>query len=324
MSIVRHDWTFEEIKNLNEQPLFHLMAQAHAIHSHYHNIGEIQTCSLISVKTGGCQEDCKYCAQSSYYKTALTPQALMPYEKVLEEAKKAKVRGVTRICLGAAWREVRENKPFEDILKMIAGIRQLGLEVCCTLGMLKESHARKLKTAGLYAYNHNLDTSENYYSSITTTRTYKDRLDTLKVVRNVGLTVCCGGILGLGEESTDRLQLLHTLATMNPHPESVPINRLEAIAGTPFENFPRLSFWEMLRIICLARITMPQTMVRLSAGRLEMSFAEQTLCFLAGANSIFLGEKLLTVANHPVDKDEELFQLLGLKKQPPYVDGKIL
>jgi biotin synthase len=277
-------------------------------------------CSLISIKTGGCSEDCKYCAQSSRYQTSVLAQPLMQHEEVLHEAKKAVKRGATRICLGAAWREVRDSKQFDEILRMVKDITHLGVEVCCTLGMLKHHQAQKLKKAGLYAYNHNLDSSEKFYRTIITTRTYQDRLNTLDVVEEAGLSVCCGGILGMGEELVDRLELLLTLCRRNPHPESVPINRLTQIPGTPLENQPQISFWEILRIIAVARIVLPKTMIRLSCGRVNMSFEEQALCFLAGANSIFAGEKLLTVANTSSDQDEEMFQLLGLEKMDAFAN----
>lgn len=246
---------------------------------------------------------------------------MMQYEAVLSEARKAIAQGATRICLGAAWREVRDNKQFEEILQMVKGITALGVEVCCTLGMLKESQATRLKEAGLYAYNHNLDTSEQYYSSIITTRTYQDRLNTLDVIQKARLSVCCGVILGLGEKPLDRLQVLLMLSRRNPHPESVPINRLNAIPGTPLEDEPQVCIWEMIRVIAIARIVLPKAMIRLSFGRIEMSYPEQALSFLAGANSLFMGEKLLTVANTSLDKDEEMFRLLGLKKRPAFAQG---
>lgn len=278
----------------------------------------MQVCALISIKTGGCQEDCKYCAQSSRYKTSVAPQAMMKVEDVLAEAKKAAARGATRVCLGAAWREVRDSKQFEDVLAMVKGIADLGVEVCCTLGMLQEHQALRLKEAGLYAYNHNLDSSEKFYKTIITTRTYQERQDTLDIAEKANLSVCCGGIIGMGEEPLDRLELLLVLSKRNPHPESVPINRLSQIPGTPLEQQPVLSVWEMIRMIATARIVMPQAMIRLSAGRIDMSHEDQALCFLAGANSIFAGEKLLTVANTPIDRDEEMFSILGLKKRPAY------
>lgn len=311
--LIRYDWTIEKLKELYARPLLELISTAHTLHTQFHHPTEVQVCSLISIKTGGCPEDCKYCAQSSRYQTAVSAQPLMSYETVLSEAKKAIERGATRVCLGAAWREVRDNKPFEEILRMIKGITDLGVEVCCTLGMINENQAKRLKEVGLYAYNHNLDSSRKFYQTIITTRSYQDRLDTLDVIERAGLSICCGGILGMGEDHIDRLELLLTLGKRNPHPESVPINRLSPIPGTPLENHPQLPVWEMIRVIAIARIILPKTMIRLSSGRMEMSYEEQALCFLAGANSLFVGEKLLTVANTSLDKDKKMFQLLGLK-----------
>lgn len=315
---IRHDWTIDELQQIYDTPLLQLISKSNLIHVHYHPPGEVQVCSLISIKTGGCPEDCKYCPQSSHYQTAVSAQPMMSCSEVLKEAQRAIGRGATRICLGAAWRETRDSKQFEDVLEMIKGITDMGVEVCCTLGMLKEHQAIRLKEAGLYAYNHNLDSSEKFYKTIITTRTYQDRLNTLDIAEKADLSVCCGGILGLGEDSLDRLELLLTLCTRSSHPESVPINRLSPIPGTPLGNRPKLSAWEMVRLIAVARIVMPKAMIRLSAGRIEMSFEEQALCFLAGVNSIHAGEKLLTIANTSIDKDEEMFQLLGLKKRPPF------
>ncbi|MBA3239227.1 MAG: biotin synthase BioB [Parachlamydiaceae bacterium] len=315
---IRHDWNLSELEALHALPLLELLSKSHLLHTKFHKIGEIQVCTLISIKTGGCPEDCKYCAQSSRYQTAVSAQPVMRYEEVISDAKKAIARGATRICLGAAWREVRDSKQFEDVLKMITGITHLGVEVCCTLGMLKEEQAQRLKEAGLYAYNHNLDSSENFYKSFVTTRTFQDRLETLDRVEKANLSLCCGGILGMGEEIQDRLELLLTLCTRNPHPESVPINRLSPIEGTPLQDQPKISIWEMLRIIAIGRIVLPASMIRLSAGRIEMSFEEQALCFFAGVNSIHAGEKLLTVANTSNDSDEKMFHLLGLNKRPAF------
>jgi biotin synthase len=318
---IKYNWTKEELQTLYDLPLLDLISKSHILHTQFHQTGEIQVCSLISIKTGGCPEDCKYCAQSSRYQTPVSAKPMMKYEEVLNEAKKAIARGATRVCLGAAWREVRDNKQFDDVLAMIKGITNLGVEVCCTLGMIKEHQAQRLKEAGLYAYNHNLDSSENFYQTIITTRTYQDRINTLNIVEKANLSVCCGCILGMGEHIQDRLEFLLTLCRRNPHPESVPINRLSPIPGTPLENQPKVSIWEMVRMIAVARIVLPRAMIRLSSGRIEMSNEEQTLCFLAGANSIFMGDKLLTVANTPTDKDEQMFQLLGLKKRPAFSQG---
>lgn len=310
---MKHTWTLEELQKIYDQPLLKLISEANVVHTEHHDREEIQVCSLISIKTGGCSEDCKYCAQSSRYQTATEAQPLMSHEAVLSQAKRAVQQGASRVCLGAAWRGVREGLQFEKVLNMIKEIADLGVEVCCTLGMLNEHQAKRLKDAGLYAYNHNLDTSENYYKTIITTRTYQDRLTTLDHVEKAGLSVCCGAILGLGETVQDRLELIQTLSQRSTPPESVPLNRLVAIPGTPLEERPLLSIWEFVRIVALARIVLPKSKLRLSAGRLEMSYEEQALCFLAGANSIFAGEKLLTVANPPFDRDGEMLKLFGLK-----------
>lgn len=309
----RHNWALPELQDLYDLPLIELISKAHQVHIENHRIGEIQVGHLISIKTGGCPEDCKYCAQSSRYQTPVSAQPLMAYEEVLIQAQKAIDQGATRICLGAAWREVRDSKQFEQVLEMIRGIACKGVEVCCTLGMVNKSQAQRLKEAGLYAYNHNLDTSEEFYKTIITTRTYQDRLRTLDTVDEVGLTSCCGAILGMGETVIDRLQFLVTVSNRNPHPASVPINRLTPIPGTPLENQLPISIWEMLRIVAIARLTMPKTMVRLSAGRVAMSKEDQLLCFFAGANSLFIGETLLTVDNPAFEQDQEMFNLLGLK-----------
>lgn len=315
----KHDWTVEDLQKLYDLPLLELISKAHQVHIHFHQPDEIQVCHLISIKTGGCPEDCRYCAQSSRYRTSTPAQPMMGIEEIVHEAAQAIRQGATRICLGAAWREVRDSKQLHDILQVIQSITDLGAEVCCTLGMLKKHQAKLLKEAGLYAYNHNLDTSENFYPSIITTRTYRDRLETLAIVQEADISICCGGILGMGETLQDRLELLHALCTRNPHPESVPLNRLSPIPGTPLENQPPVSIWELIRLIAVARIAMPQTMIRLSSGRLQMSYEEHALCFLAGANSIFSGEKLLTVSNTSMDADQEMFRLFGLKKRPAFV-----
>lgn len=319
---IRYDWTIEELNALHAMPLLELLSKAHLVHAQFHAPSEIQVCSLISIKTGGCPEDCKYCSQSSRYQTSVSAQPLMQVEEVLTAAKKAVSFGATRVCLGAAWREVRDSKQFEEVLQMVRTITDLGVEVCCTLGMLKAHQAKRLKEAGLYAYNHNLDSSEKFYKTIITTRTYQDRLDTIDLVQKADITVCCGGILGMGEESFDRMELLLTLSKMNPHPESVPINRLTQIPGTPLEDRPNCSVWEMIRVIAVARIVLPGAIIRLSCGRINMSYEEQALCFLAGANSIFAGDTLLTVANTSTEKDAEMFQLLGLKQRPPFAKTK--
>lgn len=314
-TLIRYDWTLEEIKAYYHQPILELVYQSATVHRRFHDPLKVQVCHLISVKTGGCPENCFYCAQSSRNQTGIRAESLMTVEDVLSRAKWAIERGATRICLGAAWRNVRPNKPFEEILKMVEGIATMGAEVCCTLGMLEHPEAARLAQAGAYAYNHNLDTSQAYYSKITTTRTYQDRLNTLDVVEENDLSLCCGGIIGMGESIDDRLSLLHTLATRKRHPDSVPINLLEAITGTPLENQPPVPFWEFLRTIATARRLMPQAKVRLSAGRRKLSKVEHALCFFAGANSLFSGEKLLTVPNSDPDDDDILLELLGLEKE---------
>ncbi len=315
---LRYDWSLKELKEIYELPLLELISKAHLTHTLFHQVGEIQVCTLISIKTGGCPEDCKYCSQSSRYPTAVKAEPLMPYENVITEAKKAVSRGATRVCLVAAWREVRDSNQFKEVLRMTKGVSDLGVEVCCCLGMMKEAQAKQLKEAGAYAYNHNLDSSEKFYKTIITTRTYQDRLDTLDVVEAAGLSVCCGGILGMGEDTVDRLELLLKLCNRNPHPESIPINLLSPVPGTPLQNQPRVSIWELVRMIAATRYVIPQAMIRLSCGRIDMTYEDQALCFLAGANSIHVGEKLLTLANTPIDRDEEMFEILGLKKRTAF------
>lgn len=309
---LRNDWTIEEVNEIYNQPLLELVHRAATIHRQYNDTGEVQVCTLLSIKTGGCSEDCAYCPQAARYNTGVGVQALMKKDEVLEYARKAKDAGSTRFCMGAAWREVRDNRDFDRVIDMVKGVNEMGMEVCCTLGMLTEHQAERLADAGLYAYNHNLDTSSEYYGEIITTRTYDDRLKTLDNVRKAGVTVCCGGIIGLGEKHEDRITMLYTLATLPEHPESVPINALVPIQGTPLADQPKVDIWDMVRMIATARILMPSTMVRLSAGRAQMSVAEQAFCFMAGANSIFAGEKLLTTPNPSFDEDAQMFDLLGL------------
>jgi biotin synthase len=316
--MLRTDWTLEEVQAIYHQPVLELVAQASEVHRQHQATGEVQVCTLLSVKTGGCPEDCAYCPQAARYHTDVPVHKLLPDAEVIAAAERAKEAGSTRFCMGAAWREVRDNRDFDRVLNMVSEVNNLGLEVCCTLGMVNEYQAERLKEAGLYAYNHNLDTSEENYSNIITTRTYDDRLDTLENVRKAGLSVCSGGIIGLGETDEDRVKMLHTLATLPAHPESVPVNALVPVQGTPLAEQPRVSVWEMLRMIATARILMPKTMVRLSAGRQEMPVTEQALCFLAGANSIFSGEKLLTTPNPDFDADKEMFALLGLKPRQAF------
>lgn len=315
---LRTDWSLEEIQEIYYKPVLELIVEAANVHKQYQATGEVQVCTLLSVKTGGCPEDCSYCPQAARFHTGVDVHKLLSQEQVLTAAQRAKDGGSTRFCMGAAWREVRDNRDFDKVLDMVKGVNEMGLEVCCTLGMVNEYQAEKLKEAGLYAYNHNLDTSEENYSNIITTRTYDDRLDTIHNVRKAGISVCSGGIIGLGETDEDRIKMLHTLSTLEQHPESVPVNALVPVKGTPLENQPLVSVWEMVRMIATARILMPKTMVRLSAGRERMSVTEQSLCFLAGANSIFTGEKLLTTPNPDFDQDKAMFELLGLNPRKSF------
>jgi biotin synthase len=321
MAQIRYNWQKDEILAIYNTPFLELVYQAATVHRQFHNPKQIQVCKLISIKTGGCPEDCGYCAQSSYYKTEVKPEALLAKETVLNIAQKARENGVSRICMGAAWREVRDNSQFEQVLDMVKNVASMGLEVCCTLGMLTANQAQKLQDAGLYAYNHNLDTSEEYYSSVITTRTYSDRLNTIKNVRSTNVTVCSGGILGLGESVEDRVGMLYTLSSLEPHPESVPINILSQVEGTPLANQPEVPIWDVVRMIATARIIMPTSDVRLSAGRARLSPVEQSLCFMAGANSIFSSDdqKMLTVTTPcpDYDTDGEMLKLLGLEMRPP-------
>lgn len=322
--MIRNNWTLDEVKEIYQSPLLDLIYRAATEHRRHNDTGEVQVCTLLSIKTGGCTEDCAYCPQAARYHTDINVHGLMKYDDVMEYASRAKAAGSTRFCMGAAWREVRDNRDFDRVLEMVKGITAMEMEVCCTLGMLTEEQAQKLADAGLYAYNHNLDTSDEYYEAIITTRTYEDRLQTLDNVRKAGVTVCCGGIIGLGETHEDRMKMLHTLATMPEHPESVPVNALVPIPGTPLANNPKVDIWDMVRMIATARILMPKAMVRLSAGRQEMSVAEQSLCFLAGANSIFAGDKLLTTPNPSFEDDNAMFDLLGLKPRVSFKEEKVL
>lgn len=310
---LRHDWQKTEIQTIYDTPLPELIYRAQTVHRQFHAPDRVQTCQLISIKTGGCPEDCAYCPQSAHYDANVERQGLLDSEQVIGVARDAASRGVTRFCMGAAWREAPQGREFEKVLEMVRGVSALGLEVCCTLGMLTDTQANRLKEAGLTAYNHNLDTSPDFYGSIITTRVYDERLKTLAAVRKAGITVCCGGILGMGEKASDRVGLLHQLATLNPHPESVPINMLVRVEGTPLASMPSLDPLEMVRAIATARLLMPRSRVRLAAGRKQLSAEAVTLCFLAGANSIFVGEKLLTTPNPGPDEDEQLLQSLGLK-----------
>jgi biotin synthase len=312
MSEVRHNWTKEEILNIYNTPLLELVYQAATVHRQYHTAGEVQVSSLLSIKTGGCVEDCAYCPQAARYNTEVKVQKLMQVDEVMEMATRAKNAGASRMCLGAAWREVRNNRDFDRVIEMVKGINGLEMEVCCTLGMLDEEKAARLAEAGLYAYNHNIDTSKENYTNIISTRTYDDRLDTLKNVRKAGMTVCSGGIIGMGESVDDRIGMLHTLVNLNPQPESVPINALVAVEGTPMEDQPPVPVWDMVRMVATARIVLPKSAVRLSAGRMQLGVPGQAMCFMAGANSIFAGDKLLTTPNPEFDEDMQMFEILGL------------
>jgi len=322
MNEIRNNWTIEEISEIYHSPLLELIYRAATVHRKYHSTAEVQVCTLLSIKTGGCSEDCAYCPQSARYQTDVDAEKMLDSNTILEAANKAKSAGSTRFCMGAAWKNARTNKEFDKVLKLVSEITDMGLEVCCTLGMLSDEQAEKLKEAGLYAYNHNLDSSEDFYNRIITTRSYQDRLDTLKRVRNNKISVCCGGIIGMGETDRDRIELIHNLATMPEHPESVPINALIAVEGTPLEGQPKVPWFDMARMIATARITMPASMVRLSAGRVNMSMEEQAHCFMAGANSIFTGEKLLTTCNNDLNADMEMFKILGLTPREAFKNAK--
>jgi len=313
MEPIRHDWSIEEIGSIYNLPFPELIFRAQSVHREHHHPDEIQGCQLLSIKTGGCPEDCAYCPQSAHYKTEVERERLLDVEKTLESARNAKASGATRFCMGAAWRDVPDGEQFEQVVEMVKGVRELGLEACCTLGMLREDQAERLADAGLTAYNHNLDTSPEFYGDIITTRTYDERLKTLANVRKAGVTVCSGGIIGMGETPEDRYRLLQQLSNQDPHPESVPINQLVKVKGTPLERERDLDLFDFVRMIATARILMPRSMVRLSAGRLQLTDEGQALCFLAGANSIFMGEKLLTTPNPEADRDRELLGKLGMR-----------
>ena len=310
-SLERYDWTTAEILEILQQPLLDLVYRAQTTHRHYHPQNDIQLATLLSVKTGGCAENCAYCPQSAQYETTVEKQPILPVGEVLAAAQRAKESGADRFCMGWAWREIRDGKAFEDMLEMVRGVRSLGLEACVTAGMLNDSQAQRLAAAGLTAYNHNLDTSPEFYDQIITTRTYGDRLQTLDCVRRAGITVCCGGIIGLGETLSDRAQMLQVLATLTPHPESVPINALVAVAGTPLQEQPPIDPLDLVRMCATARILMPKARVRLSAGRSSLTREAQILCFMAGANSIFYGDKLLTTGNPDCDDDRQLLEEIG-------------
>lgn len=314
----RHDWSLSELRDIHDMPLLELVFRAATVHREYHDPRKVQVSSLLSVKTGGCPEDCAYCPQAARYSTDVDVHKMLDPRIVVARAKKAKEAGASRMCLGAAWREVRDNRDFDKVIDMVKGIRELDMEVCCTLGMLNEEQARKLDEAGVYAYNHNIDTSEEHYEEIISTRTFDDRLDTLKNVRKTNMTICSGGIIGMGESIEDRLGMLRTLSGLAPHPESVPINALVPVEGTPLADQERVPFDQWLRMIATARIVMPTSMVRLSAGRTELGEAEHALLFLAGANSIFAGDQLLTTPNPEFSFDQALLNKLGLEPQEAY------
>ena len=322
MTEIRYNWTTAEIAEIYHTPLLDLIYKAATIHRENQDYSEVQISSLISIKTGGCPEDCAYCPQAARYNTGVDVHAIMPKDEVIAAAEKAKAGGASRLCMGAAWREVRDNRDFDKVIEMVKAVNELDMEVCCTLGMLTEGQAQRLADAGLYAYNHNLDTSEEDYKRIITTRTYDERLQTLEHVRKAKITVCSGGIIGLGETVQDRISMLKTLSNLPKHPESVPINALVPVKGTPLADQPRVSVWDMVRMIATTRIIMPKTVVRLSAGRTEMSTVEQAMCFLAGANSLFACEKLLTTPNPSFDTDMAMFELLGLKPRAAFKNGR--
>lgn len=314
---LRHDWTLVEARSLHDQPLFELIDRARQVHLVEHPAAEVQLCTLLSVKTGGCPEDCAYCPQSSHYSTPVGGEAMLKVDDVIAAARRAKEAGSTRFCMGAAWRQVKDGAAFDRVLEMVRGVKGLGLEACVTLGMLTEDQAERLKDAGLDAYNHNLDTSRRYYRSIITTRTFEDRLATLHNVRKAGITVCSGGIIGMGESIDDRCAMLVELAALDPHPESVPINALVRIAGTPLADLPPVEPLELVRMIATARVLMPRSKVRLSAGRSELGREAQLLCLYAGANSIFYGERLLTTPNPAENEDAGLIEAAGLRAAAP-------
>ncbi len=317
MDEVRHDWTLEEARALHDLPLTELLFRAQAVHRRHHEPNAVQLCTLLSIKTGGCAEDCAYCAQSARRRTHVEPEKLLDVEEVVRRAREAKQAGASRFCMGAAWRGPKDGVHFERVLEMVRRVKDLGLETCMTLGLLSETQAVKLREAGLDVYNHNLDTSRAFYDRVITTRTYDDRLRTLRYVRRAGMRVCCGGIIGMGESIDDRVALLVELARLDPHPESVPINALVAVEGTPLQDRPPVDPLELVRMCATARILMPRARVRLSAGRAALSREAQLLCFLAGANSIFYGGKLLTTPNAEEDADLEMLRAFGMRPLGP-------
>jgi biotin synthase len=314
---IRHDWSYDEVRELFDAPLMDLVHRAATVHRQFHDPAEVQVCQLVSIKTGGCPEDCGYCSQSVHNNSGVRPEPLMSTDEVVRIARRAKAQGVTRLCLGAAWREIKDNGQFDRVLEIVRGVAGEGLEVCTTLGMLTADQARRLEDAGLYAYNHNIDTSPEHYETIITTRTFQDRLDTIGNVRETAVTVCSGGIIGMGETVDDRASMLLTLARLDPHPESVPVNVLSKVEGTPLADEPDIPIWDTVRVIAAARILMPASVVRLSAGRHLMSFSDQALCFMAGASSIFSSERniMLTEAVPCADhaSDRAMLETMGLR-----------
>ncbi|WP_297762531.1 biotin synthase BioB [uncultured Muriicola sp.] len=318
MNEERHNWTKEEILDIYNLPMMELLYKAATIHREHHDPNTVQVSTLLSIKTGGCPEDCGYCPQAARYHTDIEGNDLMTVSHVKAQALRAKASGSSRVCMGAAWRNVKDGPEFNQVLEMVRTINKLDMEVCCTLGMITENQAKRLAEAGLYAYNHNLDTSEDYYKDVISTRAFQDRLETIDNVRKSNVTVCSGGIIGMGEKLEDRAGMLVALATLNPQPESVPINALVAVEGTPMEDMEPIPIWDMIRMVATTRVVMPKTQVRLSAGRTEMSREGQAMCFFAGANSIFAGDKLLTTPNPDVNEDMEMFRLLGLQPQKAF------
>jgi biotin synthase len=318
MSTTRHDWTKEEIIAIYNKPLMELLYEAATIHREHHDPNVVQISTLISLKTGGCSEDCGYCPQAKRYHTNIETNPFMTVEDVKVQAEKAKEGGSSRVCMGAAWRNVKDGPEFDQVLEMVRTINKMDMEVCCTLGMITENQAQRLAEAGLYAYNHNIDSSEEYYKEVISTRAFEDRLQTIENVRKTNITVCSGGIIGMGENIEDRAGMLVALSTLDPQPESVPINALVPVEGTPLEDEKSVEIWEMIRMIATTRIVMPETQVRLSAGRINWSREGQALCFFAGANSIFSGDKLLTTPNNDLNEDMRMFEILGLKNQAPF------
>jgi len=318
MSTIKHNWTTQEILDIYNKPIMELLYEAATIHRLHHDPNTVQVSTLLSIKTGGCSEDCGYCPQAARYHTNIEGNDLMTVKQVKVQALRAKSSGSSRVCMGAAWRNVKDGEEFDQVLEMVRTINKLDMEVCCTLGMVTENQAKRLAEAGLYAYNHNLDSSEDYYKEVISTRGFEDRLQTIDNVRKTNVTVCSGGIIGMGEKIEDRAAMLVALSTLNPQPESTPINALVPVEGTPLEKQEPIAIWDMVRMIATTRIIMPETQVRLSAGRTQITQEGQTLCFFAGANSIFAGDKLLTTPNPDVTEDMKLFEILGLKPQKPF------